>query len=193
MKVKKLRSVEVYELNQTYQQVMNWFFAFPQKEFSLTEISQELGIAKTTTKRAVTKLVNEGFLRIEIIGRVWRISCNSNHPYNLTRKIGHNLGMIYESGILQELRKITPNPKAVILFGSYRWGSDNEKSDIDIAIEILGNDEMKILQLGVLPRFGFRANTPVNLHIFCRNKIDPNLFANIANGILLEGLLEVRP
>ena len=40
---------------------------------------------------------------------------------------------------------------------------------------------------------GYRKNVPVNVHVFSRNKIDLNLFANIANGIILEGFLEVRP
>jgi len=33
----------------------------------------------------------------------------------------------------------------------------------------------------------------VHLHIFSRNKVDLNLFANISNGIILDGFLEVHP
>ena len=44
-----------------------------------------------------------------------------------------------------------------------------------------------------LEKLGFRTNVKVNLHIFSRNKIDLNLFANIANGIILSGFLEVLP
>jgi len=101
--------------------------------------------------------------------------------------------MIYESGILREIRKKISNPRAIILFGSYRKGDDNEKSDIDIAVEVLGNEDTQVIELGVIPEFGFRKNVVVNLYVFTRNKIDLNLFSNIANGIILEGFLEVKP
>ena len=68
-----------------------------------------------------------------------------------------------------------------------------EESDLDIAVEITGNHDLQVIQLGVLQQLGYRSNVPVNLHVFSRNKIDLNLFANIANGIVLAGFLEVRP
>ena len=40
---------------------------------------------------------------------------------------------------------------------------------------------------------GYRKNIKVNLHVFSRKHIDLNVFANIANGIVLNGFLEVRP
>ena len=79
------------------------------------------------------------------------------------------------------------------MFGSYRKGDDTDKSDIDLAIEIVGNEDIKIVQLGAIPQIGYRKNVPVNLHIFSRNKIDLNLFNNIVNGIVLEGFLEASP
>lgn len=72
-------------------------------------------------------------------------------------------------------------------------GTDNEKSDIDIAVEVLDNKSMKIEKLEVIAQLGFRKKVTVNCHIFTRNKIDLNLFTNIANGIVLDGLLEVHP
>ena len=101
--------------------------------------------------------------------------------------------MVCESGILKEIHKLTPGARAVILFGSYRKGDDTEKSDIDIAVEVLDDKEVQMIELGIVPELGYRKNVPVNLYIFSRNKIDLNLFANIANGIVLEGFLEVRP
>jgi len=190
---KKLNKKVLLELNEAYVKTINWFFSFPTREMSLNDLSEELHLSKTTVKRTVQQLMNEGFLAKEIIGKLWRISCNQNHHYNFTRKICHNLTLLYESGILNAVHELIPNPRAVILFGSYRKGDDTEKSDIDIAVEILGDEEMQITELGVLNEFGNRKEIPVNLHIFSRNKINLNLFANIANGIVLEGFLEVRP
>lgn len=190
--IKKLGKNELVELNEAYNKVMNWFFSFPDKEMSLTDLSSELVVSKKTANRVVNQLIKEGFLVKEVLGRIWRISCNKDHPYNFTRKIAHNLIAVYESGILQEIHKKIENPRAIILFGSYRKGDDNEKSDIDIAVEVLGDQAVRIMPLGVA-QIWHRKNVPVNLHIFSRNKIDLNLFANIANGIVLEGFLEVRP
>ena len=158
----------------------------------MSDLSEAVGIAKSTANKIVTALVNEQFLKLEFIGRVWRISCNQDHIYNYSKKISYNLMMAYESGIIQEIHRRVPNLKAVILFGSYRKGDDTEKSDIDIAVEIAGDQEIKIEPLGILQTFGYRKDVQVNLHIFSRNKIDINLFSNIANGIILEGFLEVR-
>ena len=83
--------------------------------------------------------------------------------------------------------------KNIILFGSYRKGDDDERSDIDIAVEVLGDEEPKIINIGVLNKIGYRNGIKINVYVFSRNKIDLNLFANIANGIGLEGFLEVRP
>ncbi|MBI2137093.1 hypothetical protein HYU12_01090, partial [Candidatus Woesearchaeota archaeon] len=77
--------------------------------------------------------------------------------------------------------------------GSYRKGDDTDKSDMDIAVEAIGNKEMEITELGIIKQFGYRKNVKVNMHIFSRSKADLNVFTNIANGIVLYGLLEAKP
>lgn len=191
--VNKLKSINLSELKESYEKVLYWFFSFPQREIGLNDISTEVGISKTNAKIIINQLVAEGFLNKQEIGKAWRISSNPHHLYNLSRKIGYNLRLVYESGIVQQVREMFPAAKAIVLFGSYRKGDDNEKSDIDIAVEVLDNQEVRIHQLGVFSNFGYRAKVPVNLHIFSRNKIDLNLFANVANGIVLDGFLEASP
>lgn len=189
----RLKKKVIPELNQAYQKVLLWFFSYPEHEISLNNLSRAVKISKTTAKSVVEQLVADGFLKKEVLGKIWRIFCNQSHVYNYSRKISYNLMMIYESGIIEEIHNLIQNSRTIILFGSYRKGDDTEKSDIDIAVEILGNEDIKLHQLGVIRVFGYRNNVTVNLHIFSRNKIDLNLFTNIANGIALEGFLEVRP
>jgi|SRR3989344_400073 len=181
------------ETNEAYQKVLLWFFSYPNKEISLNDLSQTLKISKTTANRITTELTKIDFLNIEVLGRIWRISCNKYHIYNYSKKIGYNLTNIYESGILDLIHKQIPNSRAITLFGSYRKGDDDERSDIDIAVEVLGDEEPKIINIGVLNKIGYRNGIKINVYVFSRNKIDLNLFANIANGIGLEGFLEVRP
>jgi len=194
--VSKLPKIELIELNEAYVKIMQWFFSYPTIPISLSDLAKELSISKKTANRIVLQLIEEEFLVKEEIGKTWRISCNQQHIYNSTRKIGYNLSLVYqvlyEGGIINEITKKVGNPKAIVLFGSYRKGDDTDKSDIDLAIEIAGNEELKIVHLGNLPQLGYRKNVPVNLHVFSRNKVDLNLFSNIANGIVLAGFLEVR-
>jgi len=194
--VKKILKVDVTQLNDAYIKVMQWFFSYPLTPISLTDLSTNLNISKKTASIVVKRLIEEEFLLKDEIGRVWRIHCNQKHYYNFTKKVSYNLSLIYsllyENGLINEIYKITGNPKTIILFGSYRKGDDVETSDIDIAVEVVSNEKLKIIPLGNLEIFGYRKNVPVNLYIFSRNKIDLNLFANIVNGIVLEGFLEVR-
>jgi len=190
---KKEKHFQVLEEMEAGVKVLYWFFDFPSREMSLNDLSEAVGVSKTTANKVVTNLVQEGFLKKEVLGKIWRISCNINHPYNIAAKVPYHLTAIYQSGILEAVYKQIPTPRAIILFGSYRKGDDNEQSDIDLAVEVLGNEDMKIQELGRIEKLGFRKNVKVNLHIFTRNKIDLNLFANIANGIILSGFLEVRP
>ena len=190
--MKKLKA-EMLELNQAHNQVLAWFFAYPTREIGLNDLSANLGISKTNAKKIVLGFVEAGFLRKEVLGKLWRISCNQSHPFNYTKKIGFNLMMIYDSSIIQAIHELMPNPRSITLFGSYRKGDDNEKSDIDIAVEVVDNQDVRLVKLGTIPQLGYRRNVPVNLYIFSREKVDLNLFANIANGIVLEGFLEVRP
>ncbi|MDI6737598.1 MAG: nucleotidyltransferase domain-containing protein [Nanoarchaeota archaeon] len=189
---KRIKS-ENMVLNEAYQKTIQWFFAYPERVIGLNDLSGELGISKATAKRVVSILNKEEFLNVEVLGRLWRIRCNKEHYFNHTLKISSNLANIYTSSVIRAVHQAVPNAKAIILFGSYRKGDDIDASDVDIAAEIVGNEPPKIIELGVLEHLGFRKNVTVNLYVFSRNNIDINLFANIANGIVLEGFLETRP
>jgi predicted nucleotidyltransferase len=193
-----MRNIDSVHLkkNFAYDQTLYWFFSYPTRAITLTELAKEIKISKKTANQVVSKLIKENFLCKEEIGRSWRITCNQNHLYNYTRKIIYNLELVYvllyNHGLLEAIHGSFGVPKSIILFGSYRKGDDNEKSDIDIAVEVAGNAKLRI-KTEEIPEFGFRKKVPVTLHVFSRNNIDPNLFANIANGIVLEGFLEVKP
>jgi len=193
IKIVSSSSISPIEYVDAYGKVQHLFFDFPTKEFSLNDLCALAKISKTSANLAVTQLAKEGFLKLETIGRLWRISCDQSHPYNRERKIPYHLALIYSSGILDAVHKAVPGARSISLFGSIRKGDDIESSDIDIAVEILSDKGPEMIELGTVPRFGYRKDVPVNLHVFSRNNIPLNLFANIANGIVLEGFLEVRP
>lgn len=197
MTMKKFEKTRILERNKAYSKIIKWFFSYPLLPISLSDLARETKTSKATAASVVNTLLKEDFLMKEEIGRIWRISCNQKHRYNFTKKISYNLALVYEAlydyGIINEIYKIAGNPKTIILFGSYRKGDDTDKSDLDIAVEVIGNEDVKIIHIGNIVKLGYRKNVPVNLHIFSRRKIDLNLFSNIANGIVLEGFLETHP
>lgn len=168
-----------------YWEIQRFFFAFPSKACSLSELADALSIHKGTASRAVKRLEAEGFLEREVLGRVWRITC-TQHRYLETRKVPYHLSLILDSGIVERIRKDHPIG-AIVLFGSIRKGDDVESSDIDIAIE---SNKDHLERFGEID-LGFRKSVPVNLRFFSRKRIDPHLFSNIGNGIVLDGFLEV--
>lgn len=187
-----LKNVNVDQLERTLDKCLVWFYAYPRTKIGLTDLARYINSSKTGTKQVVESLAQIQFLNKDVIGKAWLLSANQKHPWFIIKKIPYNLNIIYESGVLDAVYKLVPSPRAIILFGSYRWGSDVEDSDIDIAVEIVDNHELQIVRLGEIEQLGYRKNVPVNLHIFSRNKIDLNLFANIVNGIILDGFMEAR-
>ena len=192
-KIRKLERLKELKIKESYLSIIYWFFAYPNIGITLSDLASNLNISKTKARKIVLELANRGFLMKEELGRLWRISCDKNHIYNYTIKVSYNLWLVYMNNLVYEVRKKIPNARAIILFGSYRKGDDDENSDIDLAVEVLGNEDPKIEQFSIIPQLGYRKNIKVNLYVFSRKNIDLNLFNNIANGIILDGFLEVRP
>ena len=190
--VLKGASVSQMELGGAYSKAEAWFFSFPQKEFTLNEIAGELSISKTTAHEVISHLAEAGFLTVTRLGRLWRIKANQDHQWFETRKIPFNLGLVYGCGIVPWVDATFPQAKTIVLMGSYRRGDDTEQSDLDIAVEIGENKGMEMRE-ETLAEMGYRKDVRVNIILFSRTNVDLNLFANIANGIILRGFLEVRP
>ena len=190
-KTMKLKS-SVYVPGDVYEKVQHLFFDLPDREFTLTELVKLLKISKSSASMAVKKLISESFLNKKVIGKSWQLSCNPQHEYNYTRKLAYHLRLIADSEIVKIVRLKNPGAKSIILFGSVRKGDDKSTSDIDIAVEVSRNEKLEIVPLGKIPRFGYRKKVPVNIHVFSRSNISINLFANISNGIVLDGFLEVN-
>ena len=173
------------QAREAYEKIMHFFFAFSKEEFSLNEIAKRLGIAKASANRIIIKLEKEGFLQKKIVGKLWQIQANQSHKYFTTKKIPYNLQLVYESDIRDWITKNIKETKAIILFGSYRKGDDLSTSDLDIAVEIENEQEQEIYEVKI-EEMGYRRGIEMHIHCFSRKKIDKNLFANIANGIILE-------
>lgn len=169
------------------QKVLDFLIRYPEKEFSLSDLAREARVAKANIGNIVEDLHRAGFIRLEKLSKIWRISANRENSAFLKMKIVYNLNYIYQSGLVEFLNEKYNNPKSITLFGSYRRGEDTSESDIDIAIET-DSGEYRVIEYNEEV-----AGRKIQIHLFSRRKVDINVFNNIANGIVLSGFLEVRP
>lgn len=175
------------------QRVLEVLFHIPEKEFSLSDLAIEAGVSKPHIGAILADLEKLGLITITKLSKIWRIKANQQSKNFIKSKIVYNLNFVYQSGLLEFLNSHYGNPKAIILFGSFRRGEDLSTSDIDIAIETDEAKEYKTMRLRVLADFEKEIGRPIQIHLFNRNTVDVHVFNNISNGIVLMGFLEVKP
>ncbi|MEK6927795.1 MAG: nucleotidyltransferase domain-containing protein [Nanoarchaeota archaeon] len=193
--MKKPRVIKDYQrfyVETGIQKVLEVLYRFPEKEFSLSDIAKEAGVAKANVGAILTELESVRFILIERLSKIWRIKANRENWGFAKNKIVYNLNFIYQSGLVEFLNEIYENPKAMVIFGSFRRGEDTTNSDIDIAIEKEEFKEYRAIGLRQLDEFEKAIGRKIQIHEFNRNNIDLNVFNNIANGIVLTGFLEVN-
>jgi len=188
------------------QKVLEVLFRYPEMEFGLSQLAEKANVRKANIGKILEEFQKLDLVQIEKLTKIWRIGANQKSPYFLREKIFYNLnvvyGAIYETNFIDFLNEYFRNPKAIVLFGSFRKGEDISTSDIDIAIEkddvrsytSKHLEEMvgKNLKKATI-RFEQDIGRKIQIHLFNRKNIDLNIFNNIANGIVLSGFLEVRP
>ena len=172
------------------QKILEVLFRWPEKEFSLTDLAKEARVAKVHAARIVNKLCKLYVIKVEKLSKIWRISANRD-LFFIRKKMLNNLNLLFfGTDIVEFLNEHFKNPKAIVLFGSFRTGEDISTSDIDIAIET-DTKEYNIIRLNELADMEKFLGRKIQLHLFDRKIIDVHVFNNIANGIVLSGFLEV--
>ncbi len=172
--------------------VIEVLFRHPEKEFSLSDLAREAGVAKANIGKILEEFQEVGLIDIEKLSKIWRIKAIQTSWLYIQSKIIYNLSFICKSGLIDFLVDFFKNPKAIILFGSFRKGEDISNSDIDIAVESNGLKEYKIIELKELAEFEQIVGRKIQIHLFNKENVDISLFNNLANGILLWGFLEVK-
>ena len=182
----------LFEVEAARQRILSVLFVSPNEEFSLTDLAREAGVSKSSASRAIGKLEPEGVVKIIKRPIIWRIKANRGGVGYLKEKITFNLSVIYRSELVEILAEKFNNPKAIVLFGSFRWGDDIADSDIDIAVETNEQVEIHEVKVAELEPLEKQLVRRISVHVFGREKCDLNVFNNIANGIVLAGFLEVK-
>ncbi len=163
------------------------FFISPTKGHYLMDISRNIGVAHTSVKKNLLRLVKAGLIGEKVERRGGRkfpiyVARREEKTFRLQKKV-YNLSAILESGMLGYLEeKLTP--KVIALFGSYRRGEDVEGSDIDVFVECR-EEQVNLAQFE--KKLGRKVEVHFNEDFTTYSK---ELKNNIINGIVLSGFLE---
>ena len=130
-------------------------------------------------------LQKQGFIRKDLRTLYPSYVSNSQNFLFILLKQQNLILKVYSSGLIDHLENEL-HPKCTILFGSARKGEYTIKSDIDIFIQ---SKEQSI----DLVKFEKLINHRINLFFEENlNKLSPELFNNIVNGIKLSGYLRLK-
>jgi predicted nucleotidyltransferase len=203
-KPRSSKKEQLFDRKTSGDKIISVFYRDPYREFTLSEIAELAGVSKSMTSSILKEMEETEFIRIEELGKkLWRVKANIENPNFKNWKIVNSLDQVFSLEVIDFLVD-KYNPRAIILFGSFRWGEDKKGSDIDIAIELVDKTGFKTTSLAriadqkkehefakIVNDFENDLERNVQIHFFNRESVDNNLFNNIANGIVLYGFLEV--
>ena len=163
------------------------FFVNPTKKNYLMDISRSIGLAHTSVKKNLGKLLKLGLITESLEKKGKRkfplYKANLDNKTFKKYKIIYNISSILESKLIDFIEERLM-PKSIVLFGSYQRGEDTETSDIDIFIECK-KEELDIIS------FEKKLKRKIELHFNDKfNTYPKELKNNIVNGIVLSGFLE---
>ena len=164
--------------------VMELFFKFPYTSFHIREIARLTGLSSTGVIKIIKKLKKEKLLLSKKANNMEEIKPDVNGRFLIIKRL-YNIYSIYDSGLIDYIKSYYEMPQSIILFGSYSNGTDTEKSDIDIGV-VSAKKEIPDFK-----KFETRLSRKINLHLI-EIKNTPKEFINsLANGIVLEGFVEM--
>ena len=164
--------------------VMELFFKFPYTSFHIREIARLTGLSSTGVIKIIKKLKKEKLLLSKKANNMEEIKPDFNGRFLIIKRL-YNIYSIYDSGLIDYIKSYYEMPQSIILFGSYSNGTDTEKSDIDIGV-VSAKKEIPDFK-----KFETRLSRKINLHLI-EIKNTPKEFINsLANGIVLEGFVEM--
>ncbi|NOZ77552.1 MAG: helix-turn-helix domain-containing protein [Euryarchaeota archaeon] len=162
--------------NRTKVKLLRAFTAYPDKEFSESELQRIAGIPQASVHRNVGALFENGLLHRRRIGKANLYSVNREH---LLFPVVHRL-FEEERDLLKKLKKTiagkinrVPEVKLAVLFGSVVKGRERADSDVDLFIVTGGKKEtteekLKDLNSVLKAKFG----NPLSLLIKTENELE---------------------
>ncbi len=150
-------------------------------------IARSLKVSPTSIAKSLGELEKGGLIKVQKDkeSKRFSIQLNRDNSFVIGLKRADNLKQLYESGFVQFIYDNFPSGD-VILFGSYSFGEDTIKSDIDIAIIGTKEKDTDLTKFDKLLERTIILNYYKSFH-----DIDKHLLNNILNGIILKGAIEL--
>jgi len=164
--------------------VASLFFREPTRKRYLLELSRALGLAHTSVKRHLQRLLDDSIITTEIEERGTRRfpyyrAARDTPSYQHYKRL-YNLDSL--QGLVRHLADQL-QPDVIILFGSYARGEDDEESDIDLYLQCR---DTKLQLTEFEHALGRRIQLHLTEHL---GNFPETLQENIRNGITLYGTL----
>ena len=187
--------------------ILEKLFQYPEREFTLSELALEAGVAKQNMQKIINGLQKNKLIETARLGkRMWLIKGKQDELKFIKQKIIYNLNIIYKSGIIEILEDIFDRPKSIILFGSFRYGKDISTSDIDIAVETPLVDKYSIVKSNdktskkneseLIKKIENKIGRKFEFHLFPKldlsDKDFKETFVSIINGFVFYGFLDLK-
>ena len=154
------------------------FYEMPQKKFSVRELSEITGLAKSTVQDNLERLKQQGMVK--------KNNSATNSDYFKIKKTHYYIEKMFEIGLIDYIVKEL-NPETVILFGSFRKGESVKESDIDLFVMTHSKKEID------LKKYEKKIGHEIELHVQTGiKKLPDNLLNNVVNGIKLYGSFRVK-
>ncbi len=164
--------------------VMEVFYASPSKTFHIRELARITGLSSTGIIKIINRLKQDGLLTSEKKNVIEEIRPILETKFYLMKRL-YNIYSLYESKLIEELKHFYEQPEAIILFGSCEKGTDDEKSDIDIAV--ITNKQ----KLPELTKFEKKLKRKIDILTLNLKSASKEFKNSLANGIVLEGYFEL--
>src|SRR3989344_4802640 len=163
----------------SYLKVLEVFFQEPTKIHFIREIGKKIGLAQTSARIHIKKLLEEGLIIKKKAHPFDGFVANRDSEKFIHFKQSYNLYSIFEikKRIVEEIY-----PKCLILFGSYNCGEDIETSDIDFLVisKVKKNIDVSDLEKKLKRKINILFIKDVNV-------LDFNLKENLKKGLVLYG------
>lgn len=158
--------------------ILKLFYEYPNRSFTVRELEKTTKIPRATAHRILIALKKE-----ELITKDNKAETNILFK---TKKTNYYIEEIIKSGLVRELTKIL-NPSCIILFGSIRRGDSVKESDIDLFVESPVKKDFSIKKYEKILGHKIQLFIETDIH-----NLQPTLFNNIINGVILYGGLRLR-
>lgn len=181
--------VNIYKpmLTNLQQGILRLLFIRSGTSLNQRRISNILEVSQPAVNKALPRLEKENLIKIEQDkeSKRWSIELDRDNQQVIWLKRADNLKQIYESGLAQFLTDNLAG-SIIILFGSYAFGEDTDKSDIDLAVFGIKQKNINIEKFEKI----LERNIIINYYSSFK-PIEKYLLNNLLNGITIKGTVEL--